>query len=561
MDKLKYIKLENEDGSYSSSIPLAVDGDHVDIKGSTLTNTLSTLATKTDTNNLQNQINSLASGSPKGVYTDAEAIKTTNPETGVYISTSNGHIYSWTKNQSGDPIDLGVYQAASDHDDVVRNSNELLDGRTGRYGDTYEKIGDHIKAIESALNHSPDNNNLYNGILFNGYYSAGVWRDDENYRTTDFIDVNNANSIWFCRWINRIIIDTESVSYIYFFDENKNYLSRKSGSEIRSEGREKAECLIVENAKYVRYMFSLKIYDSFADTPIQITLNEKPSVYEPYKKGEYYIDLTKSNVSKIGNDVIITTAKARYTFRHVISSSINVDMWRLYQGDLLKDDEVFANMWTNSDAEGAIKIQGEEDFVCGFHGDEILTDIKFLIDGELIDLTNNFSERKFKNITIVCKSNVYHCNTSEKANVLAFERVKKLVFTEDKVNISNHYLVKDNFTIERAAIALFQCLKTDVNNNELLNYINSNTDLELREVLSTGGTLPTRSNKTTEGFMYTTDGVIDFKIIRGQDNSTYNPYFADYTSQNRIKIYFDTHLNQAVTTNDEVISEFEWTIK
>lgn len=36
MDKLKYIKLENEDGSYSDSIPLSVDSDYVDVDGNTL---------------------------------------------------------------------------------------------------------------------------------------------------------------------------------------------------------------------------------------------------------------------------------------------------------------------------------------------------------------------------------------------------------------------------------------------------------------------------------------------------------------------------------------------
>jgi hypothetical protein len=45
MDRLKYIKLENEDGSYSSSIPLAVDSDHVDVNGNTLTNELNNKAT------------------------------------------------------------------------------------------------------------------------------------------------------------------------------------------------------------------------------------------------------------------------------------------------------------------------------------------------------------------------------------------------------------------------------------------------------------------------------------------------------------------------------------
>ena len=36
MDKLKYIKLENEDGSYSDSVPLSVDSDYVDVSGNTL---------------------------------------------------------------------------------------------------------------------------------------------------------------------------------------------------------------------------------------------------------------------------------------------------------------------------------------------------------------------------------------------------------------------------------------------------------------------------------------------------------------------------------------------
>lgn len=36
MDKLKYVKLENEDGSYSDSIPLSVDSDYVDVGGNTL---------------------------------------------------------------------------------------------------------------------------------------------------------------------------------------------------------------------------------------------------------------------------------------------------------------------------------------------------------------------------------------------------------------------------------------------------------------------------------------------------------------------------------------------
>lgn len=58
MDKLKYIKIENEDGSYSESIPLAVDGNYVDINGKTLIEELNDKATKSE-------VKALASGSPQ----------------------------------------------------------------------------------------------------------------------------------------------------------------------------------------------------------------------------------------------------------------------------------------------------------------------------------------------------------------------------------------------------------------------------------------------------------------------------------------------------------------
>ena len=125
MDKLKYIKLENEDGSYSNSIPLSVNSNYVDVEDySNLTNYINTNDKNVDilksmSLNLDNKVNnnteaimSLASGSPKGTYATVAALTSANPDTGVYIVTANGHIYSWVKNGSS-AIDLGIYQAAS----------------------------------------------------------------------------------------------------------------------------------------------------------------------------------------------------------------------------------------------------------------------------------------------------------------------------------------------------------------------------------------------------------------------------------------------------------------
>ena len=99
MNKLKYVKLENSDGSYSDSIPLSIDTSAIDVGDSTLekyinqndTN-IGILQRRTDNNTYA--IEGLSSGSPKGVYSTTAALVSANPNTGVYVVTADGHIYS-----------------------------------------------------------------------------------------------------------------------------------------------------------------------------------------------------------------------------------------------------------------------------------------------------------------------------------------------------------------------------------------------------------------------------------------------------------------------------------
>jgi hypothetical protein len=87
MDKLKYIKLEKSDGSYSDSIPLAVDSEHVDVNGISLTETLNSKANNNVVTKIQKQVNSLANGSPLTASSVSEMTDTSR----VYVNTSNGH--------------------------------------------------------------------------------------------------------------------------------------------------------------------------------------------------------------------------------------------------------------------------------------------------------------------------------------------------------------------------------------------------------------------------------------------------------------------------------------
>lgn len=104
MDKIKYVKLEQSDGSYSDSIPLAVDSDYVDVNGNTLTNELNNKATK-------DEVQAVASGSPAGVYATVTALTEADPDhSRIYVVSADGHWYYYGNSQWNDG---GPYQAIS----------------------------------------------------------------------------------------------------------------------------------------------------------------------------------------------------------------------------------------------------------------------------------------------------------------------------------------------------------------------------------------------------------------------------------------------------------------
>lgn len=122
MDKLKYVKLENPDGTYSNSIPLAVDSDYVDINGNTLTEELGKKANDSDISNLQNEINGLASGSPLVASSISEMTDTDH----IYVNTTDGNWYYYNGNSWSIG---GIYQAigVDENDSVIVEINDRLD--------------------------------------------------------------------------------------------------------------------------------------------------------------------------------------------------------------------------------------------------------------------------------------------------------------------------------------------------------------------------------------------------------------------------------------------------
>lgn len=146
MDKLKYIKIENEDGTLSDNVPIGADAENIDVSNNksldiklseidnavnaaqtTANNATNSISTEIahrvfDVSNLQSQISSLASGGPAGVYATVAALTSADPDhSKIYIVTADGHWYYYNNGWQ----DGGLYQAAEDSENIANIQTEL----------------------------------------------------------------------------------------------------------------------------------------------------------------------------------------------------------------------------------------------------------------------------------------------------------------------------------------------------------------------------------------------------------------------------------------------------
>lgn len=267
--------------------------------------------------------------------------------------------------------------------------------------------------------------------------------------------------------------------------------------------------------------------------------------------------------TKSGNQLDIKTDNAHYVFKRITNTSINIDTWRLYQGDLVSGDNTF-NMWTDSDAEGVVKIYGEDDYLGGYHGDEIMTGISVFIDGEEIDMATDFLNRNFNNITIYVDSVLYHCNTSEVADTVAFDKHKMLIFEGNKVRIGNWFKARENLTMYGAPTALFQCHYKDSSGNEVATNYSVDSDYKCYKFSEAASVYPGTSKNMREAQIQTKYGFINFKLLKSSAQSYLGSVAHTFiTNQNRIKIYFyaiGDGAQYALSSGEVISSEFEFEI-
>lgn len=338
MDKLKYVKIENEDGSLSDNIPLGVDAENVDTNdGSTVEIELNNLKNKDSSqdnsinnlnnkiniqdnsiNNLKNQINSLASGSPLVASSVSEMTDTSK----VYVNTTDGNWYYY----NGSSWEIGgVYQATKLSDNSVDYNildsiiskqiykNSILNERKG-LRDGSGILNNYLKGflpIDSNLNFNKlsfiDNNDLFENFSpkkirfkYNFENSTG---NPGFYFGIPINEENHNKKLIFTAWFNRTTINSENTKHNLFFTDGTLYNTvhiSDTTKEMTSNSSYIKSLKTLQNYELIKYVVDLSKFD-IGNT---ILFNIRVSTNINFNEYVGYLDFFAPTFNIVDNDNI-----------------------------------------------------------------------------------------------------------------------------------------------------------------------------------------------------------------------------------------------------------------
>lgn len=195
---------------------------------------------------IENEVRNVASGSPKRAYNRLEDLINANPDSGIYLVSANGHIYSWTKNGTS-ASDLGVYLSSTSDDNISRTSINSLQNKVTTYfiEELYKQNKvELIEMIENknintggskgdTLSLTPESVSNWNYAIVNcveGDYFSVTGTGGSSPRLWCFVDSNNkiiTNSVASKTATNLILQAPKNSSKLIINSYNKNDRSFK----------------------------------------------------------------------------------------------------------------------------------------------------------------------------------------------------------------------------------------------------------------------------------------------------------------------------------------------
>lgn len=269
--------------------------------------------------------------------------------------------------------------------------------------------------------------------------------------------------------------------------------------------------------------------------------------------------LKTNTVAKGISQYIITNGNARYYVNYYNNNNIRVNLWRTNKCEIKADNGSYFTLWKNSDADGVVQLN-EDDFIGGYHGDEIQTLVHMYVDGSEVMPSDTFEEKAYKEIVMMFTSNVYHCNTSQEADRIAFIRNKVLIFNENGFTVKNDWIAQEDLSYILAYMGMLSIeryLSDGV--TPLIKGYYTNKDYVYKD----NATATERSDKITNVHFVTAYGDASISIKYPADASNCRGHVQDYntTSQQRLKAYLGYGYGVAIPLATGDILQAEATIK
>lgn len=280
MDKLKYIKIKQEDGTYSEEVPVGVDASNVDMSdGRTLPETLGLI--DVDANGtVKQQLDELNKNKvDKDSYSSKVSELEKNINQKVNQTDYNNKIIDL--NNKNDLQDAQIAQMIANPGTATEGNSELLDIRIGFDGTQYNTAGDAVRNQISLINFF---NNFKINILDthkienNTYYSNIIGESSCFDKKTSTVG-NNTSGIYDCI-NNEILYCNSEVSFaIYLYDENKILRSYKTYA-LTGDNSVEIKCSVEnyiinyfaivgkitqDNIKIYRIPFEFELNDNYRD--------------------------------------------------------------------------------------------------------------------------------------------------------------------------------------------------------------------------------------------------------------------------------------------------------
>ena len=161
----------------------------------------------------------------------------------------------------------------------------------------------------------------------------------------------------------------------------------------------------------------------------------------------------------------------RYAFGHSVDANINADSWRIFRAVAVDENLTDRfHVTAHGEWEMALRLDGGTDFIGGIlHGDEVMENVKFFLDGKECDISTLTSLTDFSELRIVENTILYNPDV---ANENVAEHSKEYIFTADGVTINQRV----KWLMAKTLTTSYSCMLPMIRGNDTVSELQITAD-------------------------------------------------------------------------------------